>query len=46
MRVQADVYRECDEGSLEYVKFEGAVQIEGRDLKRWVLGASTLQDPT
>jgi hypothetical protein len=30
------VYAACDRGELEYVKFEGAVQIEGRDLKRWV----------
>ena len=31
------VYRPCDRGDLGYVKFEGAVQVEGRDLKRWVL---------
>jgi hypothetical protein len=30
------VYAACDRGELEYVKFEGAVQIEGRDLKGWV----------
>jgi hypothetical protein len=30
------VYAACARGELEYVKFEGAVQIEGRDLKRWV----------
>jgi len=30
------VYGACDRGELEYVKFEGAVQIEGRDLKHWV----------
>ena len=29
------VYGACDRGELEYVKFEGAVQIEGRDFKRW-----------
>jgi excisionase family DNA binding protein len=29
------VYAACDRGELQYVKFEGAVQIEGRDLKRW-----------
>jgi excisionase family DNA binding protein len=43
---KSDVYRACDQGSLEYVKFEGAVQVEGRDLKSWVPGASTLQGPT
>jgi len=31
------VYRACDRGELEYVKFEGTVQIEGRDFKRWCL---------
>jgi hypothetical protein len=36
---RTDVYRACDQGSLEYVKFEGAVQVEGRDLKRWVLAS-------
>jgi hypothetical protein len=36
-----DVYRACDRGHLEYVKFEGAVQVEGRDLKRWVLSAAS-----
>jgi len=25
------VYRACDRGDLGYVKFEGAVQVEGRD---------------
>ena len=35
---RSDVYAACDAGDLEYVKFEGAVQVEGRDLKRWVLG--------
>ncbi len=34
------VYGACERGELEYVKFQGAVQVEGRDLKRWVLGAS------
>jgi len=29
------VYGACDRGDLEYVKFEGVVLIEGRDLKRW-----------
>jgi integrase len=31
------VYGACDRGALEYVRFEGAVQIEGRDFKRWFL---------
>jgi len=31
------VYGACDRGELEYVKFEGAVQVEGRDLKHWVV---------
>ena len=30
-------YEACDRGHLEYFKFEGTVQIEGRDLKRWVV---------
>ena len=30
------VYSACDSGKLRYVKFEGAVQIEGRDLKAWL----------
>jgi hypothetical protein len=33
---KADVYTACDQGALPYVRFECAVQIEGRDLKRWV----------
>jgi len=31
------VYGACDRGELEYVKFEGAVQVEGCDLKHWVV---------
>ena len=31
------VYAACDHGDLAYVKFEGAVQIEGRDLKHWIV---------
>src|SRR5260370_2196321 len=27
------VYSACDPGDLQYVKFEGVVQVEGRDLK-------------
>ena len=30
------VYSACDRGDLSYLKFEGAVQIEGRDLKAWL----------
>ena len=37
---KSDVYAACDRGDLEYVKFQGAVQVEGRDLKRWVLRRS------
>jgi hypothetical protein len=37
---RSDVYAACDAGHLQYVKFEGAVQVEGRDLKRWVLASS------
>src|SRR4051812_6369725 len=33
------VYGACDRGELDYVKFEGAVQIEGRDLKQWTVSA-------
>ncbi len=31
------VYRACDRGELDYVKFEGTVLVEGRDLKAWFL---------
>jgi hypothetical protein len=31
-----DVYSACDRGLLRYVKFEGVVQIEGRELKAWI----------
>jgi hypothetical protein len=37
---KSDVYRACDRGQLQYVKFEGIVQVEGQDLKRWLLGAT------
>jgi len=30
------VYSACDRRDLQYVKFEGAVQVEGRDLKAWL----------
>ena len=36
---KTDVYAACDKGQLAYVRFEGAVQIEGRDLKSWALNA-------
>jgi hypothetical protein len=37
---RSDVYGACDRGHLRYVKFEGAVQVEGRDLKAYLnLGA-------
>ena len=41
---KAVVYGACDRGELEYVKFEGVVQVEARDLKRW-LGRDTTQPP-
>jgi hypothetical protein len=34
---KSDVYSACDRGELRYVKFEGIVQIEGRDLKVWLV---------
>jgi len=33
---KSDVYSACDRGELHYVKFEGIVQVEGRDLKAWL----------
>jgi excisionase family DNA binding protein len=30
------VYAACDRGELEYMKFEGVVQVEGRHLKSWL----------
>jgi excisionase family DNA binding protein len=33
---KSDVYSACDRGGLRYVKFEGIVQVEGRDLKAWL----------
>ena len=33
---KTDVYEACDSGRLRYVKFEGIVQVEGRDLKAWL----------
>ncbi len=31
------VYSACDLGDLQYVKFEGIVQVEGRELKAWLV---------
>jgi hypothetical protein len=31
-----DVYSACDLGLLRYVKFEGVVQVEGREIKTWI----------
>jgi hypothetical protein len=31
-----DVYSACDRGLLRYVKFEGVVQVEGREIKTWI----------
>jgi hypothetical protein len=33
---KSDVYSACDHGHLRYVKFEGVVQVEGRELKAWI----------
>jgi excisionase family DNA binding protein len=30
------VYAACDRGELQYMKFEGIVQVEGRELKAWL----------
>jgi len=30
------VYAACDSGELQYIKFEGVVQVEGRDVKAWL----------
>ncbi len=40
------VYSACDRGDLQYVKFEGAVQVEGRDLKAWLAACHRTQSPT
>jgi hypothetical protein len=34
---KSDVYSACDHGHLRYLKFEGVVQVEGRDLKAWTV---------
>ncbi len=40
------VYSACDRGDFQYVKFEGAVQVEGRDLKPWLASCHRTQSPT
>ncbi len=40
------VYSACDRGDLQYVKFEGAVQVEGRDLKTWLAACHRTQSST
>jgi excisionase family DNA binding protein len=40
------VYSACDRGELPYVKFEGAVQVEGRDLKTWLAACHRTQSST
>jgi len=40
------VYSACDRGELQYVKFEGAVQVEGRDLKAWLASCHRTQSST
>jgi Helix-turn-helix domain len=43
---RAVVYCACDRGHLQYVKFEGAVQVEGRDLKTWLAACHRAESPT
>jgi len=33
---RSTIYAACDRGDLAYMKFEGVVQVEGRDLKCWL----------
>jgi hypothetical protein len=40
------VYSACDRGDLQYVKFEGAVQVEGRDLRAWLASCHRTQSST
>ncbi len=40
------VYSACDRGDLQYLKFEGAVQVEGRDLKAWLASCHRTQSST
>ena len=37
------VYSACDRGDLQYVKFAGVVQVEGRDLKAWLASCHRTQ---
>ncbi len=43
---KSSVYSACDRGDLQYVKFEGAVQVEGRDLKAWLASCHRTQSST
>jgi Helix-turn-helix domain len=43
---RAVVYCACERGHLQYVKFEGAVQVEGRDLKAWLATCHRAESPT
>ena len=40
------VYSACDRGDLQYVRFEGAVQVEGRDLKTWLVACHRTEPST
>jgi excisionase family DNA binding protein len=39
------VYSACDRGQLQYVKFEGTVQVEGRDLQTWLASCHRPKPP-
>jgi len=43
---KSDVYAACDRGGLGYVKFEGAVQVEGGDLKAWLAACHKTESPS
>jgi hypothetical protein len=40
------VYSACDRGDLQYVKLEGAVQVEGGDLKAWLAACHRTEFPS
>ncbi len=40
------VYSACDRGDLQYLKFEGVVQVEGRDLKAWLASWHLTESPS
>jgi hypothetical protein len=40
------VYSACDRGDLQYLKFEGVVQVEGRDLKAWLASCHLTESPS